>query len=463
MDANRPYKCSKCSKAFKLKQHLKKHDSICSGKSQCFQCDQCGKKMTSKRTLKVHVETTCNPSKKYQCPLCDDVFSDYTDKHKHYIKKHSKIECDFCDFVCDEKHIKRHMHLKHKNLRPSSAHLVPSSKLDSNFKCDDCEKCFYDKSTLNRHRKLHIVRCKYCDKWFQSKTKVLEHQISHVKQKNVNWKEDIVEVKEIPLTKVSLDNQTVNTLVDLKKTIDDLLLIFTNRGQSVTLELLKEAIERTTNKDLSENIFRAVLSVSPEDYSLSMSHGNVYVKMENSEKRVTPTTNEKRRTHFKNQLHKMKHDNAKYIDLIMFPETAKHMYKSAKQVLEENIVAFSSDEYDVDENINSEETSPFSKIKEKIRKKSYKKQRRQHKFNKVDWQKKRLPQLARAVNSVFISESKSTLNIYQLLEKTNYESVDKKGDLERLIQESNEWLKVQKGWVRRKSSRDINDICMLFV
>ncbi len=71
-------------------------------------------------------------------------------------------------------------------------------------------------------------------------------------------------MKEIPLTKLSLDDQTVNTLVDLKKTIDDLLLIYTNRGQSVTLEELKPAIERITNKSLCENIFRAVISVSPK-------------------------------------------------------------------------------------------------------------------------------------------------------------------------------------------------------
>mgnify|MGYP000058791546 CR=1 FL=1 len=48
------------------------------------------------------------------------------------------------------------------------------------------------------------------------------------------------------------------------------MLIFTNRTQSVTLETLKLAIERITKKDLSENMFRAVLSVNPDDYSLTM-------------------------------------------------------------------------------------------------------------------------------------------------------------------------------------------------
>ncbi len=185
--------------------------------------------------------------------------------------------------------------------------------------------------------------------------------------------------------------------------------------------------------------------------------------MENKNKRVTPDTNENRMTHFKSSLDKRKMNKDTYIDLIMFPEAAKNIYKSAKQVLEENIEVFSSDESDGDENLNiNEETSQFSKIKEKIRKKSRKKQIRQQKFNNIDWQKKRLPSFARAVNTVFTLEKKSTLHLNQLLEKTTYESVAKKSDLERLIQESNGWLKVQEGWVRRKSSQDINDICMLF-
>ena len=54
------------------------------------------------------------------------------------------------------------------------------------------------------------------------------------------------------------------------------MLIFTNRGQSVTLETLKLAIERITKKDLSENMFRAVLSVNPDDYSLIMLKNYTY-------------------------------------------------------------------------------------------------------------------------------------------------------------------------------------------
>ena len=39
--------------------------------------------------------------------------------------------------------------------------------------------------------------------------------------------------------------------------MDDLMIVLTNRGQSVTLKTLKVAIERITKQDFSENIFRA--------------------------------------------------------------------------------------------------------------------------------------------------------------------------------------------------------------
>ena len=58
----------------------------------------------------------------------------------------------------------------------------------------------------------------------------------------------------------TFDNKTVN----LKQIIDDVLLEFTNRGQSVTHKTLKVAIGRITNKSLSEIFFRAVLSLNME-------------------------------------------------------------------------------------------------------------------------------------------------------------------------------------------------------
>ena len=52
-----------------------------------------------------------------------------------------------------------------------------------------------------------------------------------------------------------------------------------------------------------------------------------------------------------------------YIDLIMFSEATKHAYMSAKQILGEKIDSISSEEFDMDNNINSEEQSQLSHIR----------------------------------------------------------------------------------------------------
>ena len=57
--------------------------------------------------------------------LCIDLFNNYIHNNKHYFKKHSKITCDLCDLDCDDKHIKIHMHTKHKIFTPSTAQLIP--------------------------------------------------------------------------------------------------------------------------------------------------------------------------------------------------------------------------------------------------------------------------------------------------------------------------------------------------
>ena len=137
------------------------------------------------------------------------------------------------------------------------------------------------------------------------------------------------------------------------------MLIFTNRGQSVTLETLKLAIERITKKDLSENMFRAVLSVNPDDYSLTMLKKTIHVKMENKNGKVSPSITKNRLECLKENLEKIKVENSNYIDLIMFPEAPKHTYMSAKQILEENIESISSDEFDMDDNRDTEEQPNF--------------------------------------------------------------------------------------------------------
>ena len=82
----------------------------------------------------------------------------------------------------------------------------------------------------------------------------------------------------------------------------------------------------------------------------------------------------------------------------MYPEAPKHTCMSAKQILKENIESISSDEFDMEDNRNTEERSQLSQIKTIFNKKNPPPQKkRQYKLNYIDFQKRRLPELERAV------------------------------------------------------------------
>ena len=99
----------------------------------------------------------------------------------------------------------------------------------------------------------------------------------------------------------------------------------------------------------------------------------------------------------------------------------------------------------------------MDKIKHNIKIKGNKKKMREDNFKKVDWQMKRLPSLARALNGIFVSEKKQVIKLETLLNKLNY-SDRLESDIQRLIESSNGWLSNQRRWVRKKQE-DINNVC----
>ena len=103
--------------------------------------------------------------------------------------------------------MKRHVTKKHKGLTPSRARAlqVNAMKLSepvTSVKCDTCETTFHDKSTLNRHKKVHTVVCKTCEKVFTSKNNLNKHTRYHDEKtdmvkikKNVVWADELEDVK----------------------------------------------------------------------------------------------------------------------------------------------------------------------------------------------------------------------------------------------------------------------------
>ena len=147
-------------------------------------------------------------------------------------------------------------------------------------------------------------------------------------------------------------------------------------------------------------------------------------------------------------------------------------YKTAKQTIMENIVKFSDEDDNDDDQLylevlesNQKFTSGFERLKNLIEIKRIKKERKEKKLAQIDWQAQRLDKLARLVNKIFVSEKKTALRVEFLeerLKNCDYSISTVKSDLERLIRNSNGWLKVWKGWVKKNSSIDASKFVKLF-
>ena len=69
------------------------------------------------------------------------------------------------------------------------------------------------------------------------------------------------------------------------------------------------------------------------------------------------------------------------------------------------------------------------------------------------------------MNKIFVSEKKTALRVEfleEMLKNSDYSISTVKSDLERLIRNSNGWLKVWKGWVKKNSSIDASKFVKLF-
>ena len=162
----------------------------------------------------------------------------------------------------------------------------------------------------------------------------------------------------------------------------------------------------------------------------------------------------------------------RYIDLIEFEVRKETPYKTAQQTIMENIVKFSDEDDNDDDHLylevlesNQKFTSRFERLKNIIENKRIKKERREKKFTQIDWQAQRLDRLARLVHKIFVSAKKTALRVEFLeerLKNSDYSISTVKSDLERLIKNSNGWLKVWRGWVKKNSSIDATKFVKLF-
>ena len=518
------FACEKCKKEFNMKHHLKRHNSICKGIFEFKKCVNCGDSLKSERTLKAH-KLSCKVNKKFYCYICNKSFPSFDDIWQHKQSSHSKIQCDFCEYTGLSKNLKRHMIAKHKGLTPSKSARLEKEYEQSQFKCEKCRKSYFDKSTLNRHKKTHgnkyfnatiedennlfeegemIMSKKLHDGTVKNsdRTNAKSNQMNHgyitldddknisedgktpaenelldetininedkesnssdttnthgdsqIREKQITWSSNLTNVKIMPISKVCLNEENVKNILELQKATDRYMCQLHNRGQIITLDNLKINIASVMKKTVDEQKLLAMFSVHDNMYSFYLDNKNVCITMKTSVQKVTPTVINDRTVQFRETLFNMKRKHS-YIDLISFPEPKKNSYKSAKEIIQENILRFS---FSDSESESDSGTLNYEQIRTKIQRKNEKKLKRQHRIDSIDWQYQRLSDLSRLINNIYISEKKKALRFNILVDRlvfikeANHETIT--SDLHRLINSSNGWLTIINGWVKIHSEK----------
>lgn len=443
----RPFLCIKCNKAFKLKGHLKKHEKICKGFLDYIKCSNCENVFKSEKTLRQH-KVKCKAEQNYECKECESYFKSYSKFSEHREKNHKKVVCDLCGKDIHFKNIRRHMKTVHDGQTPAkyAYDLKQKHEIKMNkYKCDQCLKQFFDKSTMNRHKKRHMHKCDQCEHNFQSKQHLDDHKVTHMSAK---------QTRSVVITAGQL-----KLILEVHKHLETFMQLAANRGQEMAFVDIIQHLERTLKKQIDEDILVATISVDEKAYKTYTDNRTIFLQLAVEGRAVhgpvTPKILEERRTKFKEHIVEDHQSEELTIDLISLPKVEKKQYVSARETITKNIVKFSDDlEEDEDEKLFN---TKYEEIEHKIKKRMAKKNKRDEKMNNIDWQRKRLPDVARALHNVYVTENKRVIELEKLVERLE-PRYKLRSDIQRLIDGSDGWLKNFRGWIRKRPD-DINLVC----
>ena len=177
-DENRPLTCEFCSKGFNrkdaFKMHMKCHDK------ETPICKYCHKSFPTLKELCSHRKSHENEEKPYMCKFCDKKFSLIAQMKIHSLvhTNERRHECKVCN-----------QRFKTASARITHERMV-HEKNAKNYSCDLCDKSYFRKGDLTRHKQQHAFMS---DKECNGKSKGAKRNSSKTEKKKVNMRRDQTE------------------------------------------------------------------------------------------------------------------------------------------------------------------------------------------------------------------------------------------------------------------------------
>lgn len=154
--AKKNFVCFVCEQEFDTIRAKREHLTL-SYDCRSAKCKTCKKLFPTKRSLEEHaLEVHGLQTKKYYCKLCNSVFNNRSALHIHTSKVHyDKYKCKQCgETWATYSTLQRHIRSAHTGDRP--------------YQCKLCNKAYFSKAYLNRHKITHDdalkIPCSICSR-----------------------------------------------------------------------------------------------------------------------------------------------------------------------------------------------------------------------------------------------------------------------------------------------------------
>ena len=180
-DRSTVYTCKYCSKEFSWKTSLTEHMRMHEGRG-LHRCETCGKFFLRERLLQEHMLSHSGETP-HQCEICGKKLKRAWNLkvHMRYHNNERAYNCEICGKAFFESgQLKKHLFVHNPELKPVKGAVEPvQGAVEKRHQCGECGKSFETPYKLKLHQRLHTgerpFSCLHCDKSFTNMGHLKRH------------------------------------------------------------------------------------------------------------------------------------------------------------------------------------------------------------------------------------------------------------------------------------------------